>query len=70
MLIYPCDECKILSHVVLTPNMEWNPSILNFTEANYANYDEWLEKLVAGIIPHNRLYTPLRSLLMPPRISS
>ena len=40
--IYPTEQWKILSHVVLTPNMDWNPIIINSTEAKYAKYDEWL----------------------------
>ena len=48
--------------------MDWNPSILNFTEAKYSEYDEWLGKLVAEIILQNMLYTPLRSLINPPMI--
>ena len=31
MRIYPPEEWKILSHVVLTPNIHWNPSILDYT---------------------------------------
>ena len=35
------EEWKILSHVFLTPNMDWDTSVFNFTDAEY---DEWLEQ--------------------------
>ena len=40
---YPPEEWKILSHVFLTPNIDWYPSVLNFTAAEYYEYDERLE---------------------------
>ena len=43
MLIYPTEEWKLLSHVVFTLNMDWNPSILKLTEAKYSTYDEWVD---------------------------
>ena len=38
MRTYYYEEWKILSHAVLIPNMDWYPSVLNFTEAEYAEY--------------------------------
>ena len=54
MRTYPSEEWKILSYAVLIPNMDWYTSVLNFTEAEYAEYDEWLEQfgLWAGTIEH------------------
>ena len=43
MRIYPPEEWNILSYFFLTPNMDCNTSILNFNEARYVKYDEWLE---------------------------
>ena len=40
MQTYYSEEWKILSYVVLTPNMDWNHSVLNFSEDEY---DERLE---------------------------
>ena len=48
MRTYPSDEWKILSHVVLTPNMYWDSSVLYFNEAEYAEYDEWIENWSLG----------------------
>ena len=40
MWIYPTKEWKILLHIFLTPNMDWNPSILNFPKSKYSEYDK------------------------------
>ena len=45
MQTYPPEEWKILSHVVLIPNMDWDVSVLKF---NAAEYYEWLEKWSPG----------------------
>ena len=44
MRTYPPEEWKILSHVVLTPNTNWYPSVPNVTTAEYSEYDEWFEQ--------------------------
>ena len=44
MRIYPPEEWKILSHAILNPNMDWNPSILNLNEYKYVKYDECIEE--------------------------
>ena len=41
---YTPEEWKILSHVVLTPNTNWYPSVPNVTTAEYSEYDEWFEQ--------------------------
>ena len=41
---YPPEEWKLSPHVFLTPNMDWCPSVLNFTADEYAEYEEWLEQ--------------------------
>ena len=45
MRIYPIEERKLLSHVVLTPNIDWNPNFLNFTQDKYAKYNKRLEDI-------------------------
>ena len=54
MRTYTPEEWKILSHVVLTPNMDWDSSVLKF---NAAEYYEWLENMVAGMELQSMLYT-------------
>ena len=39
------EERKTLSHAVLTTNMDWYPTVLNFTDAEYAEYNEWLKQI-------------------------
>ena len=57
MRTYSPEEWKILSHFVLSPNMDWDLSALNFTSAEYVEYDKWLEKLVSWLVLQNMLYT-------------
>ena len=54
---YPTEEWKILPYAVLTPNMDWDTSIPNITESEYNEYDEWLEKSVAGLVLKKMFYT-------------
>ena len=51
---YPPEEWEILSHVLLTLNINWDLSVPNSTEADYAEYDEWLEIFGcwAGTVEH------------------
>ena len=39
MRTYPPEEWRIASHVVLTPNMDLDISVLTFNSAEYAEYD-------------------------------
>ena len=41
----PTEEWIILSHVVLTSNMDWSYSVPNFSEAEYAKNIEWVENV-------------------------
>ena len=44
MRTYPPEEWNILSHVFLTPYINRDTSVLNFTAAKYAEYDELIEQ--------------------------
>ena len=58
MQTYPPEGWKILSHAILVQNMDCNTSVLNFNEAEYAEYYQWLEEFFNGMVLHNMLYTP------------
>ena len=72
MRTYPTEECKILSFVVLTPNMDSDTSLINLLMLNMMNMINDLNNLVSGMVLQNILYTlwPLRSFSMPLWISS
>ena len=45
MWTYPPEKWKILSHVILTSNIDCYPTVLNFTASKYDEYDEYYEWL-------------------------
>ena len=51
---YTDDEWKILSHVILTSDDEWDPTILNYSiDDEDAENDEWYDAISDNSTRHN-----------------
>ena len=54
MTTYSVEEWYAISHVILPPDMDWDPSFLNSTESEHY---EWFENMVSGLVSNDMFYT-------------